>query len=609
MGREELASPHLQSHNNSLLSMKIRHVRYLWIVLSLMVLFVAVLCTVSRVHYDKFTPASGAMVEEAHYYVLRSASGSDSIYTYIYKGGDTVIAESDNARFMSNITRRRSASWVNWLWLPSCFGTLAAKIDSTEERNSSLPMLEVPQARRLLASRCSLIRNKAVDMQRQLAEIDYYLRTHKVHDEGFDVVARHRETVLHSIDSLTRMAASIERIVRSGRLSVTLTDRYAVVMDGVCMEAMKVSSWRDGFAMYRTTNGTTPKHVRPVYLYSDGLLSSLRPTAALRLSSDTIVVRSDVRGGQTDGYLSVNYPDGSYYEGQYSDTLGGIMRHGFGVDFRSDKVRVGRWEYDRYRGEQPLYTAAHIYGIDISRYQHEPSSQTVRRGRRRRKVTYPILWNQLRITSLGSMSKKRVEGNVDYPISFIYIKSTEGKSLTNRYFRADYAAARKHGYRVGAYHFFSTRTTARQQADNFIKNSRYQKGDLPPALDVEPSAAQISQMGGIRVLLKSVRSWLEDVGHRLGVEPILYVSQSFVNKYLTDDNPDGDYLRKNYQVWIARYGEYKPDVHLAIWQLSPDGRVRGIRGLVDINVFNGFEEAFRDFSSISAHSLPQPSPR
>ena len=98
------------------------------------------------------------------------------------------------------------------------------------------------------------------------------------------------------------------------------------------------------------------------------------------------------------------------------------------------------------------------------------------------------------------MSKKRVEGNVDYPISFIYIKSTEGKSLTNRYFRADYAAARKHGYRVGAYHFFSTRTTARQQADNFIKNSRYQKGDLPPALDVEPSAAQISQMGGIRVL-------------------------------------------------------------------------------------------------------------
>ena len=132
---------------------------------------------------------------------------------------------------------------------------------------------------------------------------------------------------------------------------------------------------------------------------------------------------------------------------------------------------------------------------------------------------------------------------------------------------------------------------------------------MPPALDVEPSAAQISQMGGIRVLLKSVRSWLEDVGHRLGVQPILYVSQSFVNKYLTDDNPDGDYLRKNYQVWIARYGEYKPDVHLAIWQLSPDGRVRGIRGLVDINVFNGFEEAFRDFSSISARPLPQPSPR
>lgn len=588
--------------------MNIRHVRYRRLVPVLIVFSVIVLCTVSRVHYAKFTPNSGAMVEEAHYYVLRSASGSDSVYTYIYNGGDTVIAESDNARFMSNITRRRSASWVNWLWLPSCFGTLASRTDTTEERNSCLPPLQAHQARLLLDSRCSAIRNKAAGMQKQLSEIDYYMRTHKVHDEGFDVVARRRETVLHSIDSLTRMAASIERIVSSGQFSVTLTDRYTVVMDSIRMEARKISSWRDGFAMFRTANGSTPRNVRPVYLYADGLLSSLRPTAALRLPSDTIVVRSDVGGGKTDGYMSVLYPDGSYYEGQYADTLGGMLRHGFGVDFRAEKVRVGRWDYDRYRGEQPLYTAAHIYGIDISRYQHEPSSQTARKGRRRRKVTYPIMWNQLRITSLGSMSKKRVEGNVDYPISFIYIKSTEGRSLTNRYFRADYAAARKHGYRVGAYHFFSTRTTARQQADHFIKNSRYQKGDLPPALDVEPSTAQIAQMGGSKVLLKAVRSWLEDVERRLGVRPILYVSQSFVNKHLTADNPDGDYLRQNYQVWIARYGEYKPDVHLAIWQLSPDGRVRGIRGLVDINVFNGFDEAFREFSSISAHSLPQPSP-
>jgi len=41
-------------------------------------------------------------------------------------------------------------------------------------------------------------------------------------------------------------------------------------------------------------------------------------------------------------------------------------------------------------------------------------------------------------------------------------------------------------------------------------------------------------------------------------------------------------------VWIARYGEYKPDVNLVYWQLCQDGKVAGIHGPVDINVYNGF---------------------
>ena len=36
-------------------------------------------------------------------------------------------------------------------------------------------------------------------------------------------------------------------------------------------------------------------------------------------------------------------------------------------------------------------------------------------------------------------------------------------------------------------------------------------------------------------------------------------------------------------------------MRLAIWQLSPDGRVSGIRGEVDINVFNGYRDQFEEF--------------
>ena len=58
------------------------------------------------------------------------------------------------------------------------------------------------------------------------------------------------------------------------------------------------------------------------------------------------------------------------------------------------------------------------------------------------------------------------------------------------------------------------------------------------------------------------------------------------------DAPD---LLDNYQVWIARYGEYKPGIHLSFWQLSADARVKGIATDVDVNVFNGYEPQWQEF--------------
>ena len=110
-------------------------------------------------------------------------------------------------------------------------------------------------------------------------------------------------------------------------------------------------------------------------------------------------------------------------------------------------------------------------------------------------------------------------------------------------------------------------------------------------LDVEPTHAQIKAMGGPAVMFKAIRTWLRIVGKHTGTRPILYISQGFVNRYLSEA-PD---LKHDYNVWIARYGEYKPDINLVIWQLCPDGRVKGIRPEVDINVFNGYRQEFEDF--------------
>lgn len=304
---------------------------------------------------------------------------------------------------------------------------------------------------------------------------------------------------------------------------------------------------------------------------ADTLLSGLRADSAG--TYEGMLSRSAMPAGHGT-YLAA---DGRYYAGSW--TAGCPDGFGFSI-VPGRRMRVGDWRAGRYLGERLEYTTDRIYGIDVSRFQHDV-------GRKK----YPIDWSRVRITHLGTLSRKRVSGQVDYPVSFCYIKSTEGTTVRNPYYRSDYAAARRHGVRVGSYHFFSTRTPAEAQARYFLKSSTFSKGDFPPVLDLEPTEEQIRRAGGAEALFRSVRTWLRLVAARTGTRPVLYVGQGFVNRHLVKA-PD---LKRDYNIWIARYGEFKPDVHLAFWQLCPDGRVEGIRPQVDINVFNGYRDEFDEF--------------
>ena len=104
-------------------------------------------------------------------------------------------------------------------------------------------------------------------------------------------------------------------------------------------------------------------------------------------------------------------------------------------------------------------------------------------------------------------------------------------------------------------------------------------------------------MGGADELMSRIRTFLSIVERRTGMRPILYVSQSFVNRYMQNASD----IKSKYNVWIARYGEYKPDVKLVYWQLAADGRVSGITGEVDINVFNGYQGQWDEFIRTGFH--------
>lgn len=263
-----------------------------------------------------------------------------------------------------------------------------------------------------------------------------------------------------------------------------------------------------------------------------------------------------------------------YYEGNWT----GDKRDGFGMEIAYDSpLKCGVWRKNRFRGERMRYTTNRVYGIDISRHQHE-------KGRKR----YGISWRNLRIRHLSESNNVNVVGGkVNFPVSFCYIKSTQGIRIVNRYYANDRKQARAVGIHVGAYHFMST-ASGQAQARHFFRNTPIGIGDLPPMLDVELTPRQIQQMGGLQAMFREMLSWLRIVETRTGTRPLLYVGQSFVNDYL----PHAPKELLDYDVWIARYGEFKPFVHLLYWQLSPYGRVSGIHGDVDINVFSGSKEQF-----------------
>lgn len=422
------------------------------------------------------------------------------------------------------------------------------------------------------------IRKKMAELDSIADEMQYYLGVHSVQEEGYDMISAHAQTVMRDYETLMltdsvlgditeRTVLDVRRTVRPDSTANSASESVFIEYGG--------GIWKDGIWLKTAKNGygiSIDHSGRIIYgLWHADTLATGRRTDSL----GTYRGQFD-RQLSSAGHGSYTSRNGTFYEGHwYGDT-----RHGFGFEVSTDRLKAGEWAADRYRGERMHYTSERIYGIDISRYQHG-------KGRK----YYPIQWNKLRITHLGNMSKKRVSGDVDYPVSFVYIKSTEGVSVRNRYYADDYRQARRHGIRCGAYHFFSTKSTAAAQARYFIRNTYFRKGDFPPVLDVEPTHDQIMKMGGPAVLLDAIRTWMDIVRRHTGARPVLYVNQTFVNKYLSDA-PD---IKRDYNIWIARYGEYRPDVRLVYWQLCPDGRISGIHGDVDINVFNGYKDKFDAF--------------
>lgn len=191
-----------------------------------------------------------------------------------------------------------------------------------------------------------------------------------------------------------------------------------------------------------------------------------------------------------------------------------------------------------------------IHGIDISHYQGE------------------IDWEQLKNAMIKGC-----------PVRFVIIKSTEGASRLDDHFRENFNQVRDYGFIRGVYHFWSNKSSAREQAYYFLDKVHLTEGDLPPVLDIEHKPADKS----VDDFQRDVLTWLHIVEDKYHAKPIIYTYYKFKEKYLSAPVFD------DYPYWIAHYyvdkvqyqGKWK------FWQHTDAGKLPGIKGYVDFNIYNG----------------------
>ncbi len=203
-------------------------------------------------------------------------------------------------------------------------------------------------------------------------------------------------------------------------------------------------------------------------------------------------------------------------------------------------------------------------GIDVSRYQKH------------------INW-----TALSDMNHNGRK------LSFAFIKATEGTTLKDPLFEFNALSGKKSRLYVGAYHFFRANISPIEQMDFFYENIQEHNFSLPPVIDIETTDGLTSTQ--IRTNLKLALKILEE---KTGKKPIIYTNPSFYLEHL-----DGHF--NEYPFWLAHYYVNKPliptNMKAKFWQITDKATVDGIKEPVDLNVYLGSYEEFKQFISSSNH--------
>lgn len=186
----------------------------------------------------------------------------------------------------------------------------------------------------------------------------------------------------------------------------------------------------------------------------------------------------------------------------------------------------------------------------------------------------------------------RYQGDIDWAevrragIRFAYIKTTEGGDHVDPSFYRNWEGAAAAGVARGAYHFIYWCRTAAEQALWFTMAVPRDPSALPPVLDLEWNGHSPTCPKKVprETALEKIRVLLDAMEKHTGKKPVIYTDITFHRDVLEGELKDTPFWLRSV---AAEPHERFKDRPWLFWQYTATGRVSGIKGHVDRNVFNG----------------------
>ena len=184
---------------------------------------------------------------------------------------------------------------------------------------------------------------------------------------------------------------------------------------------------------------------------------------------------------------------------------------------------------------------------------------------------------------------------------FIIIKSTQGVTYTNPYYKQHYEQAKKAGKLLGLYHYIDG-SGAKAQAKFFVDSIIAVDGIGEAILAGDQQSYQNSKWGDANY----VKTFMDEVYNLTGVKPFLYTSHGYCADYNNCSN---------YPLWGAQYANYNITYYQSSpwedgkawgnWGMKPTirqyqgegGRVKGYTGAVDLNLFYGTKDDWKKWAT------------